>query len=129
MHSLKEQLEIYFNENWVLTPVQYQGARFDQPTDKTWIYISFVPIDRAVYGFDGGNGRKMDTAMLRVSSYSSNPLKSLEIDDAVRAFLECWELPFNDCQVQEGVPDGLGIVDLGNGMFETISNYLMNSYN
>lgn len=127
MQNLKKQIEIYFNDNWTDTPVQYQGS--SEPDTDTFIYITFVPLDRSVYGMDSNGGRKKDTVMARIFSYSSNPLKSLEIDDSVREFFECWELPGIDARTQTGVPDGLGIVDLGNGMFETTSNYTIESYN
>lgn len=127
MQNLKKAVETYFNDDWTSTPLQFQGSAL--PDTDTFIYIVFVPIDRSVYGIGNNKGRKKDTVMIRVSSYSSNPLRSLEIDDAVRDFFECWEVPNIDAQVQSGVPDGLGIVDLGNGMFETISNYMIDSYN
>jgi len=128
MKSLKIELETYFSTTWVATPIQYQGATFTQPTDGLWVSLVFIPIDRVTYAYDGANGRKKDSVQFKVFCYADNPTKALGLDDDVRTFLECWKIPNNDAQTYNGVPDTLGIQDLGNGIFEVASLYDIESY-
>jgi len=127
MKSLKIEIEKYFVDHWTQTPIQFQGSTFTQASE--WISVVFIPLDRSLYAFDGGNGRKMDTVMVKVLSYSDNPTKTLGLEDDVRAFLECIEVPNNNARVGMGKPDGLGVLDLENGVFEASSTYLIQSYN
>ena len=127
MKSLKVEIEKYIQANWTQTPVKFQGSTFAQTSE--WVSVVFIPLDRSLYAFDGGDGRKKDTVMLKVLSYSDNPTKCLGLEDDVRAFLECINIPNNNARVGMGKPDGLGVIDLENGVFEASSTYLIESYN
>ncbi len=129
MVALKIELEQYFVDNWTETPIQFQGNDYTAPIDNRWIYIEFIPIDRAIYSMGCPFPYSMDTVMLRVYARDTTPTASLSLDDEVRTFIECFQMSSVTATVGDGVPDGLGIVDLGNSIFETASNYTIEAYN
>ena len=107
----------------------FRSSDFTQPTGGKWISLVFIPIARDTYAFDGQNGRSVDLVQFKVLSYGTNATQALGLDDDVRTFLECFSIPNNDAKVGNGVPDGLGIIDLDNDVFEIGSLYEINSYN
>ncbi len=73
--------------------------------------------------------RTLDVIDVKVLSYSDNPTKVIGLEDDVKTFLECWDVPNHGAEVGVGKPDGLGIIDLDNGVFEAVTTYLIESYN
>lgn len=124
MNKLKKEVEQYFLDNWSTSPIQWdEDDSFKAPSDKSWIGINFIPIDRSVIGLDGGSGRKSNLAQVKIFSYGRNPTKALELEDSVRAFFECIDLPLNDARVGLGEPDGFGVVDMQNGLYQSATLY------
>ena len=129
MVDIKKEIDALFNDDWIETPVQFQGTDFTTPNNKRWISIRFTPIDRALYAFDGANGRKADTVQVQVLCYDKSTTKALELEDSVREFFECYKLQTVNGTVEEGNPDGLGVVNIGNDVYQTSSLYTIKVYN
>lgn len=124
MVDMKIAIDTYFNDSWSSTPIQWQGMTFEQPADGEWIQLSFTPIAREQGGFGAGCATNM--AQLRVMSYGTTPNASLTLDGEVQEFIENYYWgEGNNVDTQE--PDGLGIIDFDNGVFETSSLYLVTS--
>lgn len=125
MVNIKQKVEQYFIDSWTGAPFNFQGN--DIEAVAPFFTISFVPLEREAYSFGGACSRKRDTAYFKISSYETNPTKCIILDDEVRAFLECYNV--DSVQLEEGKPDGLGIVDLENGLFESVTNYGATQHN
>lgn len=124
MVDMKIAIDTYFSDNWTECPVHYQGMTFTQPSDAKWIHIMFTPIEREQYGF--GDACATNIAQLRILSYGDTPNASLTLDGDVQTFIEnyYWGTGNN---VETAEPDGLGIIDLDNGVFETSTLYIVTS--
>ena len=119
MIEMKIQIETYFKDNWTQTPIHYQGMRFIPPSTHNWVSITFTPIDRESHG---SGCIATDIAQVRVLSYGNTPNASLELDGDVGAFLENYS--WNSASIVGARDyDGLGILDMENGAFETSSLY------
>jgi len=53
----------------------------------------------------------------------------LGLEDEVRTFIECYKDASIDMSVGDGVPNGNGVVNLDNGVFQSISLYDITRYN
>lgn len=129
MVSLKQELEAYFNDNWVDTPIQWDGIDFSKPVGGSWIGLKFNPIDRALYAYDGQDGRNRDLAQLEVMTYGKTTTASISLGDDVKTFIENWKFVTNDAQVGLGVPDGNGVINLESDIFESVLTFEIISYN
>lgn len=129
MKDLKVGIDTKFVNEWVATPIQWDGLDFKSPTDKKWIGLKFTPIDRKAYAFDGSDGRTTDKALLEVSIYGSSSTESLSIGDDVKAFIENWNYTSIDAKVGLGVPDGHGVINLENDIFESVLTFQITRYN
>ena len=117
MLEMKRAIEKYFSDNWSQTPIHWQGMDFVQPNSGVWIHITFTPIDRESHG---SGCISTNIAQVRVLSYGKTPNASLELDGDVGTFLGNYS--WNSASVVDvGDYDGLGIIDLDNGVFETSS--------
>ena len=129
MVNLKIELEKHFNTNWISTPIQWEGIDIQAPSDGKWIGLKFNPIDRTQYAYDGSSGRTKDQAQLEVSCYATSTTKSLSLGDEVKAFIENWNYSGIDANVGLGVPDGNGVINLDNYIFESVLTFQIKSYN
>ena len=129
MVELKKELETHFNTNWSATPIQWEGLDFTRPTDGKWIALKFHPINRLLYAFDGNTGRNADTAQLEVFTYGDSSTESISLGDDVKTFIENWKYSTADARVGLGVPDGNGVINLDNNIYESVLTFQINSYN
>ena len=113
MYDTKVEIEEYFNLNWVSTPVQYQGIDFVNP--KKWVSVIFIPIERS----SNTCGRVFENSQLKVLVYDVSPTLAIKLMDELNDFLSCLQL--NTCNIGVGVPDGMGIIPLDNGVHEIVS--------
>ncbi len=120
MNKVKESIEAYFKDNWVETPIQYEGTDFIAPS--RWISLAFVPIDRVLTGYDGSRGRKKDIILLKIASFDTSTTLALKLEQQVRDFIECYQDDVINYNVGILVPNGNGCVPLENDVYQTISN-------
>lgn len=126
MTIVKINIESYFKSTWHTSPIQWEGVPFEVTTDK-WISLAFIPIDRKTYAFDGADGRKQDTILIKITSYAKTSTLAIELEEEVRRFFECYsDLSF---KVGVGVPNGDGIIPLDNGYFMATSLYEIQNFN
>ena len=119
--TAKPLVDAEFQTNWHDTPIQYDGADFQKPSND-WIAIALIPTDRKTVGFDGTlGGRKSEQGIIRVRTYSQSATKALELAGKVATFLECRE--FAGLSVGVCEPDGGGSVPLDNGLYETETTF------
>jgi len=128
MTNIKRELEQAFLDHWTFTPVQFDTTDFKAPNDKQWIAPQFIPIDRHIYAFDGAKGRKVDRMQVKILCYSNSPTKVLMLEDKVKEFLECHDLQTVDAWIDVGVPDGLGIIPLDNGTYNSALTFAVKAY-
>ena len=115
--TAKPLLDAEFQANWTLTPIQYDGADFNEP-HSDWVSIALIPTDRKIVGFDGTlGGRKSEEGIIRVRTYSTSATQALALAGKVATFLECREL--NGLTIGVCEPDGGGAVPLDNSLYET----------
>lgn len=129
MVFLKQEIEAYFHSSWSDTPIQWEGIDFSAPTDGEWIALKFNAIDRALYAYDGNDGRTRDIAQLQVMTYGKTTTASLSLGDDVKAFIENHNYSNVDAKVGLGVPDGNGVLNLENDIFESVLTFEIISYN
>jgi len=127
MINVKSEIEKYFQDNWHHTAIQWDGVPFHAVA--RWVKLEIIPTDRKLYAYDGQNGRKEDTLVLRVSSFDSNPHKAMALEEEVRTFIECYKGKGSDFHIGIGVPSGDGAVPLDNGTFIITSLYDIIAYN
>lgn len=127
MNAVKKSIEAKFLADWNTTPIQWEGIPFTATPQ--WISLVFIPIDRTLYGFDGNDGRKRDTILLKITSFSDSTTRALELEDEVRTFIECYNDGVLNYKVGLGVPNGDGIISLDNGVFMTTSLYEIQNFN
>lgn len=125
--EIKSTVEQFFLDNWIDSPIDWNGEDFEVPTDKEYISLQFIPFDRNKYAFDGTNGRSKDDTMLKVRSYSNNPQKSFQLQDKVILFLE--DQQFGNTYYRIAKPDGNGAVDFENDIYETTTNFITDTWN
>jgi len=123
MVEMKIAIETYFADHWSSTPIQWQGMKFVQPTNKQWVYVNFTPIDVET----SMNGKcETNIAQIRVLTYGGTPNISLKLADDIRDFLAFYS--WNNSSIVESYStDGLGIIDMENGAFETSSLFTVES--
>ena len=117
----KSKVDKHFQDNWTATKVQYEGAKFDLPTNNKWVSVSFVPYDRSIIGYAGANSRKEDNALIVVRCYDTSPTLSMILAEEVQTFLECKKI--DDIIVDLGISDGNGAIPLHDGIFELTLNF------
>lgn len=122
--SIKIATEEYIVANWIRTPIFYDTQDIE---GEEAIHLSFIPIARELYSAGCGVGRKLDYTMLKVRFYSTNSLKICQLQDEFIQILECWE---NDnTHYEVATPDGLGSVNLTNGIVESSISFNARTYN
>ncbi len=121
LSTTKKEIDQYFQDNWILTPIQYETAKFE--TQDTWIGLSFVPIERT----SNTCQRKFENSQLRVLCYEANATKVMELADSVNSFADC--LTLTTCEFSVGNPDGLGVQILGNDVYEFALIFEVNKLN
>jgi hypothetical protein len=132
MFQNKNTVDKYFMDNWGITPIAYDMDNFTAPSNGKWISIQLLPYDRELIGLSPQHGRKLDYGIIRVRTYDVSATKSYLLAFEAQAFLECKQLDNGDgtqLDVDMGVGDGEGAVDLENGIFETTINFLVKKYN
>ena len=122
----KKAIDKHFQDHWTKCPIQYEGTKYDDPTDRKWISLQFIPTDAEVYAFDGADGRKMLQYILKIRIFEVNPQKAFDLSDEVRAFLDCKEL--GSLQFGLGEGDGNGAVDLERDCFMVVLDYNIKEY-
>lgn len=118
-YDIKAEIEQYFIDNWINTPIQFQGVDFDQPN--AWISLIFIPIERTA----NTCGRVMSNAQLKILCYDTNPSMAIKLMDEVNTFFDCKTL--TKSYSGAGNADGLGIIDLLNNTYEVATLYEINS--
>ncbi len=119
--DIKKDIEEYFNDNWALTPIQWEGVKFD--TVDSWISLKLIPIERS----SNTCTRKYENLQLQVLCYDISNTKVFELADEVYSFVDCIDL--TTCYLSVGGSDGLGVIPLENQVsflntiFEVNSNY------
>jgi len=122
--DIKILTETYIQTNWNTTPIFYGKQEI---VGEDAIHLSFIPIDRELYSAGCGVGRKLDYTMMKIRFYSTNALKLLQYQDEMIALLECYEQGNTYYEVAK--PDGLGSLDLTNGMVEATLNFNARTFN
>ena len=126
MTDIKKKVEQYFIDNWVKTPIQFEGTSFVAP--KRWIKLNFYPLDRKITAFNGTDeGLKSDTMLLKVSVFDESATLSMMLEDDVRTLLECKTI--DKYRTGVGQPSGDGAVPLENDVWVSVSTYDILSYN
>ncbi len=116
MTAIKQKIEQYFIDSWHGAPFIVQGQEIN--SQPPFMVISFIPIDREKVSYGGTCAHSRDTAAFKIECYETNPTKCLILEDSVKAFLECYNI--DSIRVAEGKPDGLGIIDLENHLFQSV---------
>lgn len=122
--DIKIATEEYIKTNWTTTSIFY-GKQEIKGEDA--IHLSFIPIDRELYSAGCGAGRKLDYTMMKIRFYSTNALKLLQYQDEMIALLECYQV--GNIHYDIAKPDGLGSLDLDNGMVEATINFNARTFN
>lgn len=127
MLASKAIVDKYFQDNWVLTPIQYDGVDFTTPADNKWVSVQLIPLDRQITGFDGtDSGTKTDLGIIRIRTYDVSVTLSMLLANEVLQFLEC--ITISDLRVGVGVADGNGALALGNDVFEVTVDFDTRKY-
>jgi len=114
LYEYKSVLDKHFQANWMRSPIQYDGIRFEPPDSMKWISLKFVPAARESLSLAG---LKRDTATLQVLCYDTSVTKAYQLAAEVGKQFECTQV--QDCYIKEAVPDGEGAIPLHNGIYET----------
>ncbi len=122
--QIKIDTETYIAANWATTPIFYDTQNI---TGTDAIHLSFIPVDRELYSAGCGTGRKLDYTMMKVRFYAPNTLTVSQYQDEFITLLECWEN--NNTNYEVAKPDGLGSVNLDNGVIESTINFNARTYN
>lgn len=113
MYTTKVEIEQYFNDNWTLTPIQYQGINFDSV--ESWVSLVFIPIERTA----NTSHRVFENSQLKVLCYHKSPTLVTKLVDEVNQFLDCLNL--STCRLGTGNSDGTGTQPLGNDTYELVT--------
>ena len=122
----KSKIDKYFQDNWTLTDIQYEGATFTVPKNNKWISIALLPYDRSIVGYGGTNTRKEDNALIVVRCYDTSPTLSMTLAEEIQTFLECKKI--DDIIVDLGISNGNGAISLHDGIFELTLNFKTRKY-
>ncbi len=122
LYAYKEKVDQYFNDNWITTPIQYDGIRFDKPSDGIWISVQLVPYARESDTFGGGGN--FNRGLVKVFAYSTSVTLSFQLAQSLQVFLD--EVSIDEAFINIGVPDGNGAIHLQDGVYETLTNFEIN---
>lgn len=106
MFATKNAVDKYFHDNWADTPVQYDGAKFEEPGDGIWVSIKVTPYDRLVWG-----ECTQVLSEVKVFCYHTSVTDMYALADKVIEFLELTEI--GNVVIDRGHSDGFGVDDLG----------------
>lgn len=124
MASLLERwkaCEIYFNDNWVSTPIQIQEDKsFDNNSIDSYIRLNYVNTDNT-----STIGRKQGYGTLQVFCYHRREMLSAKLADEVSDFFDCLDLE-RDVHSKVGVQ--FPIQDLDNDFFMTLIQFPIEQY-
>lgn len=119
--NIKKEIDTFFKNNWTETPIQYEGADFKYPTDKSWISLSYAPYDRNIYAYNGETGRKRTYTTVIVRCFDVNPTFCFDLVNKIQAMFECQTI--GTIKVGVGMGDGNGAIDNENGTFQLSANF------
>ncbi|RLA68955.1 MAG: hypothetical protein DRG09_06930 [Epsilonproteobacteria bacterium] len=121
LFSHNGEINKYFNDNWMDTPIQYEGIRFDTPTDGKWISLQVHPYGREEQTF--GKGVRKEKGLLKVFVYETSATLAYELASQVDTFIA--ETFISKIFIDVGSPDGQGAEALKDGIFEVLLNFEM----
>ena len=119
LYGYKGVIDKYFNDNWMHTPIQYDGILFVMPTSKEWVSIQLIPFSREDRSFGGGVNE--EKGIIKIYTYGASSTLSYLLAAKVQEFLD--EIHINDLFVNVGYPDGNGVISLHDGIYESLTLY------
>lgn len=117
LYGLNPSINKYFNDNWMSTPVQYEGIRFESPADGEWISISLHPYEREEQTF--GNNVTFENGLLKIFSYSTSSTLAYKLAQEVSLFIE--ETFIDEAFIGVGKGDSNGAIPLDNNIYEVLT--------
>jgi len=127
-YDIKKEIDIYFQDNWTSTGIQYQGETQPRvsgvPTDPTtldnFISLVYAPVENESYGFDGSaTGRIEYAGLQKIFCYAKNPTKAMQLADQVKTFFDGKEIG----NIHAGIGQDGQANDLGNSFHEVLCSF------
>ena len=109
LFSSQEKINEYFSNNFTDCLVEYEGLRFDHPDLKEWISLYLLPEEAS---------KTVESGLFKVVCYSSSATLAFKLGDKVKTFLD--NTQFESLTFGIGYGDGLGILNLENGIYQTV---------
>ena len=123
--DIKRVTEQYIQDNWTTTPIFYDTQDI---VGVEAIHLNFIPIAREkISACNTGGGRSINHTAMKISFYSSNTLKMLELQDEMITLLECFKsgnIYYDNAQY-----NAQGSTNLTNGIVEGIVLFNAKEYN
>jgi len=113
-----EDINKHFNTGFTVCDIEYEGLRFSAPDNKKWISLFLIPEDANKEGESG---------LLKVICYDTSATLCFKLADEVKDFLD--NAQFNGLSFDLGAGDGLGCLNLENGIYQTVVLFDMRTLN
>ena len=101
--ELAAECEIYFDTNWIATPIETPDEILDTSAMDSYISLNFFPVTNTHFGFDGTTvGRKAHYGLSQVLCYHKNKKLAMKLADDIKLFFQGQQLP-KDIHVDIGI--------------------------
>lgn len=124
-YNIKTTLDQYFLDNWVATPIQYEGTQLNTNALTEFISLQYAPVYNDQYAFDGTTtGRINYVGLQKVFCYAKTPTKAFQLADSVKTFLNGKQLGNIYIEVGQDNPAN----DLGNNFYEVLITFRLTEW-